>query len=71
MNYGLNKLRLKQVLKGDVMKITFKLVFIILTSLCLSMGCASTKVTDRQILVNEKIPRPIPEHREENCRYHR
>jgi len=40
------------------MKITFKLVFIILTSLCLSMGCASTKVTDRQILVNEKIPRP-------------
>ena len=40
------------------MKITFKIVFIMLTSLCLSMGCASTKVIDRQILVNEKMPRP-------------
>ena len=36
----------------------FKLQWIFLTSLCLSMGCASTKVTDRQILVDEKIPRP-------------
>ena len=36
----------------------FTLMFIFLTSLCLSMGCASTKVTDRQRLVNEKLPRP-------------
>lgn len=36
----------------------FKLMFIILTSLYLSMGCASTKVTDRQRLVTEKLARP-------------
>lgn len=40
------------------MKNSFKLMLIILTSLSLPFGCASTKVTDRQILVNEKIPRP-------------
>jgi hypothetical protein len=40
------------------MKKTFKLMFIILTSLYLSTGCASTKVTDRQTLVTEKLPRP-------------
>jgi len=40
------------------MKNVFKLMFIFLTSLYLPMGCASTKVTDRQILVNEKLPRP-------------
>jgi len=43
---------------GNVMNDVFKLMFIFLTSLCLSMGCASTKVTDRQILVNEKLPHP-------------
>ena len=58
MSYGLNKLLLKQGIKGDDMKITYKLEFIILTSLCLSIGCASTKVTDRQVLVNEKLHRP-------------
>ena len=40
------------------MKNAFKLLFIFLPSLCLSMGCASTKITDHQILVTEKIPRP-------------
>jgi len=43
---------------GNVMNDVFKLMFIFLTSLCLSMGCASTKVTDRQVLVKEKLPRP-------------
>jgi len=38
------------------MKKSCKLLFIYLASLCL--GCASTKVTDRQMLVTEKIPRP-------------
>ena len=40
------------------MRNVLKLQWILLTSLCLSMGCASTKVTDRQVLVDEKIPRP-------------
>ena len=40
------------------MKNTSKFMLTVLTSICLSMGCASTKMTDRQILVKEKIPRP-------------
>ena len=40
------------------MKNVFKMLFVFLTSLCLSMGCASTEVTDRKILVNEKLLRP-------------
>ena len=40
------------------MKNTSKFMLAVLTSICLSMGCASTKMTDRQILVKEKIPRP-------------
>ena len=40
------------------MKNALTRLFIFLTSFCLSMGCASTKITDRQILVNEKVPRP-------------
>jgi len=44
--------------KGDVMKNTYKLVSFVLISLCLTIGCASTTITDRQELVNEKLPRP-------------
>ena len=40
------------------MKNISKFMFTILTGICLSMGCASTKVIDRQQLVNEKLPRP-------------
>lgn len=40
------------------MIIVRKPLFIFFTGLCLSTGFASTKVTDRQILVNEKLPRP-------------
>jgi len=40
------------------MKNVSNLLFVLITCLCLSIGCASTKVTDRQILVNEKVPRP-------------
>ena len=40
------------------MKHSYKLVLISLTGLCLSMGCASTKVTKNPMLVNEKLPRP-------------
>ena len=40
------------------MKNISKFMFTVLTSICLSMGCASTKVIDRQQLVNEKLPRP-------------
>lgn len=36
----------------------FKLIPIVLISLCLTIGCASTKITDHQVLVNEKLPRP-------------
>ena len=53
-----NQLTVTNQLKGDAMKNVSKLLFIFLTSLCLSIGCASTKVTDRQKLVNEKLPRP-------------
>ncbi len=40
------------------MKNAITLLFVFFTGLCLAMGCASTKVTDRQVLVDEKIPRP-------------
>ena len=40
------------------MKNAVKLLFVLLIGLCLSMGCASTKITNRQRLVNEKLPRP-------------
>ena len=36
----------------------FKLIPIVLISLCLTIGCASTKVTNRQVLINENLPRP-------------
>ena len=36
----------------------FKIIPFVLISLCLMIGCASTTVTDRQQLVNEKLPRP-------------
>jgi hypothetical protein len=45
-------------LEGDVMENIFKLIPIVLISLCLTIGCASTKITDHQVLVNEKLPRP-------------
>ena len=46
-------------MKGrETVKNIFKLLFVFVISVFLAMGCASTKVTDRQILVDEKIPRP-------------
>ena len=53
-----NQLTITDKLKGDGMKHSYKLVLISLTGLCLSMGCASTKVTKNPMLVNEKLPRP-------------
>ena len=41
-----------------VMKNLFNQISVVLISLCLTIGCASTEVTNHQTFINKKIPRP-------------
>ena len=59
MSSVLNKIYgAKKMKGGKIMKNAVKRLFAILTCLFLLIGCASTKVTNRQVLVDERIPRP-------------
>ena len=40
------------------MKNVCKLICVILLSLCIAIGCATTKVTNQQQLVTGKLPKP-------------
>jgi hypothetical protein len=45
-------------MKGDVMKNACKLMSVVLVSLCLMIGCATTNVTNQQQLVTGQLPKP-------------
>ena len=45
-------------MKGDVVKNTCKLMSVVLISLYLTSGCATTKVTNQQQLVTGQLPKP-------------
>ena len=40
------------------MKNAFKLMSVVLVSICLTIGCASTKITNQRRLVTGQLPKP-------------
>jgi hypothetical protein len=45
-------------MNGEVVQNVFKLLSVALISLCLTIGCATSNVTNRQQLVSGQLPRP-------------